>query len=176
MKKTILFGLAILLFIACQNQPQRYFETSAEIDATLKGIEAYENQDWTTWKANFADSAKIFHNTHKGASPDETMENMKNMLSNIDSYGFNKENDVSEMVVDQEGKKWVNYWGSWSGTTKITGAKVTIPVHLTLQFVDGKIVQEYAYYDTAPLNEAFAAMAATQESATEAELEASSEN
>ena len=173
MKKTCLIVLATILFVACQNQPQRYFEASPEIDATLAGIAAYESQDWEKWKSNFADTAKIYHNTNKASSPDQMMTGMQQMLSNIESYGFSKEGNEIEMVIDKKGRTWVNYWNTWNGVTKVTGKKLNIPVHITLQYVDGKIVQEYAYYDTAPINEAFAEIAATQ---AEAETEESTEN
>lgn len=170
MKKFFLLWLATIILIGCQDKPeQRYFETSPEIESTLAGIKAYEAQDWDTWKANFADSAKIFHNTNKAASVDEMIEGFTNMLSNIESYGFNKENAVSEMVVDKDGKTWVNYWGSWKGTTKITGREIVVPVHLTLQYKDGKIINEYAYYDTHGINEAFAEIAKTQIDSTTVE-------
>ncbi|MFL1013571.1 nuclear transport factor 2 family protein [Flavisericum labens] len=149
MKKIFLFGLAIVLFIACQNKPQRYFESSPEIETVKAGIKAYETQGWNAWKANFADTAKIFHNTNKGSSPDEMMEGMKQMLSNFSSYEFSKDGGVIEMVIDKDGKTWVNYWNNWRGKANVTDKELVVPVHLTLQFIDGKIVQEYAYYDTA---------------------------
>ena len=147
MKKLLVLGLAMIVFVACQNQPQRYFDSSPEIETVKAGIAAYEAQDWDTWKANFADTAKIFHNTNKGASPDETMAGMKEMLSALSSYGFSKTGAVSEMVVDKNNKTWVNYWNNWSGKLKANDKEIVIPVHLTVEFIDGKIVQEYAYYD-----------------------------
>ena len=152
MKKIFLLALAVTMFIACQNKPQRYFEESAEIETLKKGITAYEAQDWATWKSNFADTAKIFHNTNKGASPDQMMEGMKGMLSNFSSYGFSKEGGIYEMIIDKKGKTWVNYWNNWGGKAKITDENLVIPVHLTVEFVNGKITQEYAYYDTAGIS------------------------
>lgn len=154
MKKFFVLVIVATLFIACQNKPQRYFETSTEIEILKKGITAYEAQDWDTWKANFVDTAKIFHNSNKGASPDELMAGFKDRLTNFSSYGFSKEGAVYEMVIDKQGETWVNYWNSWQGKTKETNETLTIPVHLTAQFIDGKIVKEYAYYDTAGMNAA----------------------
>ncbi|SER10641.1 hypothetical protein SAMN05421824_3034 [Hyunsoonleella jejuensis] len=154
MKKLLLLGLAILLFVACQNKPQRYFDASPEIDTVKAGIKAYEAGDWDSWKANFTDSTKIYHNTNSGNSPDEVMASMKQMLSFMETYGFSKEGVVTEMVVDKDGKTWVNYWGNWYAKTKVTGKKLSVPVHLTLQFIDGKVLNEFAYYDTAGINAA----------------------
>ncbi|MDG1729556.1 MAG: nuclear transport factor 2 family protein [Algibacter sp.] len=162
MKKLFLLVLVIVLFLACQEKPQqRYFENSPEIETVKAGIKAYEDQDWTTWKSNFADTAKIFHNTNKGASPDQMIEGMKGMLSNFSSYGFGKEGNIYEMVVDKQGKTWVNYWGNWGGKAKVTEKQLVIPVHLTVEFADGKIVQEYAYYDTAGIGTTISEIEAT---------------
>lgn len=169
MKNFFLLVLVITLFIACQNQPQRYFENSAEIETVKAGIKAYESQDWDTWKANFADTAKIYVNSNKALSPDERIAVFKEMLSNIESYGFNDKMNEVEMIVDAKGRTWVNYWNHWKGTTKITNTEINIPVHLTLRFIDGKIVEEYAYYDTAPIVAAFTEIEAAK--AVEAENE-----
>lgn len=162
MKKLFLIGLALLVFNACQNQPQRYFEESAEIETTKAGIKAYETQDWDTWKANFADTAKIYHNTNKGATPAEMMTGMKQMLSNFESYGFGDKGAEYEMIIDKDGDTWVNYWNTWKGKANVTGKELTIPVHLTIQFVDGKIVKEYAYYDTAGIGATIAEIEAAK--------------
>ena len=73
------------------------------------------------------------------------------MLSNFSSYGFEEKGSFSEMVIDKDDETWVNFWGNWKGTLKANNQELSIPVHLTLQFIDGKIVEEYGYYDTAPM-------------------------
>ncbi|WP_298555755.1 nuclear transport factor 2 family protein [uncultured Algibacter sp.] len=172
MKKFFLLALAVTMFIACQNKPQRYFDASPEIETLKAGIKAYEAQDWDAWKSNFADSAKIFHNTNKAAAPEQMVVGMKNMLSNFSSYGFAKEGGIYEMVIDKEGKTWVNFWGNWGGKANVTEKQLVIPVHLTVEFVNGKITQEYAYYDTAGINKTLKANAeakAAQEAETSKE-------
>ena len=59
MKKLFLLGLTIILFVACQNKPQRYFADSAETKTLKAGITAYESGDWDKWKSHFSDTAKI---------------------------------------------------------------------------------------------------------------------
>ncbi|MCH4553322.1 nuclear transport factor 2 family protein [Aestuariibaculum lutulentum] len=157
MKKLLLVMLATILFVACKDQPQRYFETSHEIDILKSGIKAYEDQDWTAWRANFADTAKIHHNTIKGLSPEDNMTNLQNMVVNFASYGFQDKGSFSEMVIDKDAETWVNYWGIWNGVVMESGEKVTVPVHLTARFIDSKIVEEYVYYDSAPILKALEA-------------------
>ena len=63
MKKLLLFGLAVIMFTACQNKPQRYFADSAEINTLKEGINAYEAGNWDKWKSHFADTAKVYVNS-----------------------------------------------------------------------------------------------------------------
>ncbi|MBU3823097.1 nuclear transport factor 2 family protein [Flavobacteriaceae bacterium XHP0103] len=162
MKKLILLGGFAILFIACQSKPQRYFENSTEIETLKSGIKLYEQQDWASWKANFADTAKIHHNSVKGLSTDETIQNFQDMLINFSSYGFEDEGSFTEMVVDIDNETWVNYWGIWKGILSETNEELVVPVHLTAQFIDGKIVEEHAYYDTAPIINALEAIEAAK--------------
>ncbi|WP_248722885.1 nuclear transport factor 2 family protein [Seonamhaeicola sp. ML3] len=156
MKKLFLLTLVLALFLSCQNQPQRYFESSPQIDKLISGIEAYEAGDFEAWKSHFADTAKIHHNSLKGASKDEVASMLSGMVSNLSSYGFSKDNAVFEMIEDKDGKTWVNYWNAWKGTTKVTNKEIIIPVHITAEFVEDKIVNEHVYYNPSELQEAIA--------------------
>ena len=154
MKKLLLLVLTLVLITACQEQ--RYFTESPEIDAVKSGISLYENGDWDAWKAQFADTAKIYHNSVKGITPEESMNAHKNMISNFSSYGFEDEGSFIEMVIDNDEETWVNYWANWKGTLKANGKEISVPVHLTMQYKDGKILEEYGYYDTSPISTALA--------------------
>ncbi len=75
------------------------------------------------------------------------------------------------MIIDDDGETWVNFWGNWRGTVTTNGQELVIPVHLTLQFVEGKIVEEWGYYNlseiTAVLNEIATAAKMAEEEAME---------
>lgn len=159
MKKLLLLGFISLLLISCQNQPQRYFEESPEINTVKAVITAYEKGDWDAWKSNFAEDAELYHNTSDASTLDEIMVDMKQTLSHIEYYAFGEVDQVIEMVIDKDGKTWVNYWGHWKGVTKVTNKRITFPVHLTVEFLNGKIVKEFAYYDTSVLKTALAEIA-----------------
>jgi hypothetical protein len=147
MKKLLLLVLTAMLITACQQEKQRYFSESPEIETVKAGINAYESQDWESWKANLADTAKFYPNTTKGISSTEYLENTKAMVATLSSYGFDQDNTFAEMVIDKDNETWVNYWSTWKGTIAANGKELTIPVHLTIQFVNGKIVEEYGYWD-----------------------------
>lgn len=179
MKKLFLLGLVILLFIACQNSTKQFTMTSPEIDEVKALVKDYHAGDWESWATHYADTAKIFHNTwdeNKGATPQETAKNLKEILSNVSSYHFEEEDDLPwyEMVTNDKGSVWVYFWGNWKGTLAANGKALQIPVHLALKFADGKIAREEAFYNlsefTAALQEIEAAKAAA---AVEEESEAS---
>lgn len=151
MKKFLLLVLTVILITACQKEKQRYFFDSPEIETLKSAIKAYEAQDWEKWKSHFADTAKVYINSKIGITPTERIDSFKEMLSNFSSYGFEEKGSFSEMVIDKDDETWVNFWGNWKGTLKANNQELSIPVHLTLQFIDGKIVEEYGYYDTAPM-------------------------
>ena len=152
MRKLALLAVIGLLFVACKQGEPRYTQSSAEIDTFKELIAAYEAGDWANYTAKFADTAKVFHNTDdKSMTPAETVEAHKTNTSALSSYGFVPDKGDAEMVTTDKGETWVNYWGLWKGTIESNGKEMMIPVHVTAQFVDGKIVREYGYWDNAPM-------------------------
>ena len=165
MKKLFLLGLAVMLFTACQEKPQRYFSDSAETKTLKAGISAYEAGDWDKWKSHFADTAKIFVNSTKPLTVEKRVEGLKGMTSAMSSYGFvHDKHEYIEMVLDKEDETWVYYWATHKGTFAANNKELSIPVHLAVQFVDGKIVEEHVYFDGTAMNAEFAALAAAEAS------------
>lgn len=159
MKKLLLITLASIFFLACQEKlPQRYFADSAETETLKSGIKAYETGDWETWKSHFADTAKVYVNSIKPISVDERANGLKESTSAMSKYGFNHDEEYIEMVIDKEDETWVYFWGAHTGTFAASGKEVTIPVHLAVQFIDGKIVEEHVYFDATEMNAEFAAL------------------
>lgn len=144
-KKLILLGFTVILFTACQ-QDKRYFAESAETKTLEAGIAAYESGDWDQWKSHFVDTAKIYVNSNKSVSVDKREKDLKAAVSGLSSYGFDKEKQYIEMVKDKEDENWVYFWSTWNGNTN-EGRKISVPVHLALQFIDGKIVEEHIFFD-----------------------------
>ncbi len=72
-----------------------------------------------------------------------------------------------EMVVTDDGEKWVNFWGLWKGTLQANNKTYEIPVHITSQFIGGKIVKEFGYWDNATIMADMQAMQKAEESAPE---------
>ena len=159
MRKLFLLGLAIVLFTACEQKEQRYFAESAETKTLKAGIAAYESGDWDTWVSHFADTAKIYVNSNKSISLDTRVKGLQEAVQNFSSYGFDKEDEYMEMVLDKEKETWVYYWAQWNGELSANKNKISVPIHLALQFVDGKIVEEHVYFDATIMNKEMSALA-----------------
>jgi ketosteroid isomerase-like protein len=168
-KKLVFFVLTVTMIAACQ-QEQRYFAESAETKTLEAGIAAYESGDWDQWKSHFADTAKIYVNSNEPITVDERMAQFKQTTPAWADYGFDKEKAYIEMVLDKEDETWVYYWAPHNGSIKATGKELSIPVHLAVQFVDGKIVEEHVYFDGTEMNKAMEE-AASMQTATEGESE-----
>ncbi|HKK12638.1 MAG TPA: nuclear transport factor 2 family protein [Flavobacteriaceae bacterium] len=175
MKKLFLLGLALILFNACQNKPERFTTTSTNIDDVKALIADYEAGNWDSWATHYADTAKIYHNTwDNGVSPQEMAEALKGIIANMSSYGFQKKDSNGnddifyEQTLSDDGNTWVNFWGDWRGTLAANGQALEIPVHLTCQMVDGKIVEEYGFYDVSKYVLAMQAIEAEKAEAEEA--------
>lgn len=151
----LLAGGLLILLISCQNKQSERFKTaSVEIEMLKKGLSDYENANWVEWSKQYADSAKIFQNTWlEGASPEEVKTRHEELISNLSNYSFDKKDITMEQIIDDRGRTWVNFWGIWKGTLKANSKEIFIPVHLTIQFKNGKVIEEYGFWDTAKLNE-----------------------
>ncbi|MEW4924572.1 hypothetical protein [Algibacter sp. 2305UL17-15] len=171
MKKLFLVVLAVMLFAACENKPQRYFADSAEIQTLKAGITAYETGDWNTWKSHFADTAKIFVNSIKPISVEKRANGLKEMASAMASYGFNHDKEHIEMVLDKKDETWVYYWATHKAKIAANNKELVIPVHLAVKFINGKIVEEHVYFDGTTMNAEFAALAAAKAASDETTTE-----
>ncbi len=150
MRNLVITGLAMLLMVACQKKETRYTQQSPEIDTYKKAIENYNNRAYDT--SIYADSSQTFFNSiDKGMSAKEVVEYHTENDKNYSKRGFEEEGQEYEMVVDDQGRTWVNFWGTWSGTFAETGTTIKIPIHLTSRYINGKIVREYGYWDSSPM-------------------------
>lgn len=147
MKNLFLLALSVMLFTACETKDKRYTMQSSEIDTVKKAIDNYNNKTYDT--SIYADTSQTFFNSssEKGMSPEETINYHKQNDTNYSNRSFTGEDPEYEMVVTDEGKTWVNCWLDWKGTMAENGKVIEIPIHLTYQFVDGKIVREVGYWD-----------------------------
>jgi len=145
-KKLFLLGLAVVLFTACQQGPARYTQNSPEIDTVKKLITNYNGKTYDV--SIYADTSKTFYNTKDNSmSPAETIAYHQETDKTYKSRSFLDEDQEYEMVLTDDGNTWVNCWLGWQGTLAANSQEFNIPIHLTYQFIDGKIVREHGHWD-----------------------------
>lgn len=149
MKKLIYLGLLLVLFTACKEQ--RYTQQSPEIDTVKSVIKEYNAKNYTAVVSHFADTANIYFNSTKSFKPSELPNYHEQTDPDFSSRGFIDEDLEYEMVKTDKGNTWVNFWGHWQGTLAANEKKIELEIHLAFQFIDGKIVTEYGYWDASPI-------------------------
>ncbi|WP_240665755.1 nuclear transport factor 2 family protein [Lutibacter sp. HS1-25] len=147
MKKLLFTALLLMLISSCQNK-QRYTQTSDEIETVKKIINAYNAKNYESIVGYFADTANVFFNSPQPFKASKLPEYHAQTDLELSSRGFLDEGLEYEMVLTDDNKTWVNFWGTWVGTLAANGKQITLPIHLTLQFIDGKVVTEYGYWDS----------------------------
>lgn len=149
MKNLLILGLAIVLFSSC-NQEKRYTQQSPEIDTYKKSMDDYKNMNWEGMTKHYADTAKIANNViqEKAITVSQAIEKNKEDAA---LFSWVVEKEEYEMVVTDKGETWVNFWGLWKGTLKSSNKVYEIPFHTTARFTDGKIVEEYGYWDNSEI-------------------------
>lgn len=147
MKSLLLLTGILMLFTSCDQK--RYTQQSPEIDIYKKSIVDYENMNWESLASYYADTSKIYNNATKdeGKSLSEFIETNKKDAAMFSSWEYVDADSDYEMVTTDKGETWVNFWGLWKGVLKSNGKTYEIPSHITVQFIDGKIVKEYGYWD-----------------------------
>lgn len=154
MKKVFYALFAVVLFAACNpKQPVRYFSASPEIEISKSTLKYYTDGNWDAMKSLYADTAKVFNNVpkEKGISIDSAFRDYRQDHELFTSISYSAEEDFFEMVITDEGETWVNYWGLWKGTLKSSGEEFQIPLHITQQFINQKIVREHGYWNSSAI-------------------------
>ena len=156
MKKIIQLALVIATVAACKNEV-RYTQNSPEIETFKQVVKDYETGNWESYATHYVDNTKIAYNAteKKALTLAQSIALHKEETSTLSSYNYVPEESEYEMVVTDKGETWVNFWGLWQGRLKANNQLYEIPVHLTAQFIDGKIVKEFGYWDNSPIILAF---------------------
>ena len=157
MRKLSLIFLSILfmgIFSSCEKKKERFTTKSENIDKLKSGVTAYAEGDWEAWMQPYSDSSKIYYNTWDQAlTPKEAMKTQKDLIEKLSSYGWRAEPQFYEQTIDDDGETWVNFWGVWEGKLKGDDKQINIPVHLSVKMKDGKIVEEYGFWNMAEMAE-----------------------
>lgn len=140
MKRIVGILLVSSLFASCTQQPKQWYSASAEIDLAKQVDAGFANSDWSSFRAAFSDTAKIWVNTswsEPAMSADTLTANYTTARAGLTDVRLN--NAVYEMIVTDEGDHWVHRWGVWQGTLA-NGKSTSWTSHTSFLVTGGKIV------------------------------------
>jgi len=150
MKNLIYLFLLALIIGACQPTAEKqYFTESPEIEIAKKTNEAYMAGDWETIKSYFADSAFVYFNSTEGITSDQYVGGLQQSVANYSKYGFLEDANY-EMIVTDNGQKWVHAWLNWEATT-VDGKDVKTLVTINWGIENDKIFGLVVIYNALPM-------------------------
>ena len=167
MRKTIyLIALVGALFISCKKEGTAStvesknsdqigitVSKSANIEMVKKLTAMAENSDFTNFKANFAPNA-VIHDNMKDISIDENIKILEDIKANGMTISLSKKPLIWEIINDKADEKTgvKNYVFTYYDATFSRGGKsVVINYNMIFAIKDGKVVEEWDIYDSAPI-------------------------
>ncbi|MGB3607678.1 MAG: nuclear transport factor 2 family protein [Psychroserpens sp.] len=150
MRTSILLLLVVVFFMSCEKQEKRYTQQSPEIETYKKVVDNYKKLNWEAMATHYADTAKIANNVIKEKAI-SISKNIEENKKDAEMFTWVVEKEEYEMVVTDENETWVNFWGLWKGTMKTTKKVYDIPYHVTARLINGKIVEEFGYWNNAEI-------------------------
>ncbi|WP_299781094.1 hypothetical protein [uncultured Formosa sp.] len=158
MKKLFLFAFSLALMFSCKEPVKQYTKSSPEIE-TIKTLHQYfQEGNYEALKDLYVEGAEIFENSFESKSIEDVVKEGKEGRVYLADYTF-KEGIKCEMIINDEGEKWVNSWAHWQGTLKGSDKEIHVPIISRFLFKDGKIVKEYSFWDNLPSYSAFEELA-----------------
>lgn len=162
MKKSIIL---ILFVVACQQNPnsatvdmtmdKTSVATSGEDVNILKGIiNSYLEADWQAYRSYFSEEAVVVHNAwwddeSQQVSIDEMIEFHKDARERL--WKSVKTNEpIFEVVKTEDGSKYGHVWLQFDATD-IENNNYKPFFYASYPIVDGKVIMEWASYDSAGL-------------------------
>lgn len=154
MKNVIGLILIAWLMTSCQQEP-RYTQQAPEIESIKAMFAAYNAGDYEGQRQFYDPNAKIYINAPESrpSTLDESIAEMSKDKDLFTNATITILEDAIERVITDKGEMWVNVWGEWKGTLAATGKEYILPFHETFQFVEGKVVKEYGYWNNSPIME-----------------------
>tara|TARA_B110001454_G_C12638721_1_gene400254 strand:+ start:59 stop:1000 length:942 start_codon:yes stop_codon:yes gene_type:complete len=134
-------------------------EKSKIIEKIFQEVSA-ENTDYI--EEAFSDEMKMVNPKKVEFDKTSFISGIKDMYDLFDNITFESSDgnaDGSEIETNyySNGKVWTSIWNNFSATGKYTGQQINIPFHISYQWEENKIIEEFQFYDmTAFENEATA--------------------
>lgn len=143
-----------LLFIFSCSQPFARVDTSDEKSIIIKKIfEEVSNERIDYLKEIFSDDMKMVNSKEISFNKNEFIAGIEEMFDLFDEITFESvDGDANGSEIEtnyySNGKIWSSIWNNFSATGKYTGQKVKIPFHISYQWKNDKIIEEFQFFDT----------------------------
>lgn len=160
--RTRLLLVALILALPACRTAGTYSERGEHIELMKDLLDDYTEGRWFALGTAYADSAMIFVNGTIPMTIGDRLAALQAQRAVFDEVAI--VNPLFGEVHNADGEIWVLAWGSWEGRAAGMPQRVSVPLHIAAEFVDGKIVQEWTYMDGAPLESAMAALRAMPDS------------
>lgn len=141
--------LIIISVLASCTNPS-YVEKAPEIDI-LKSIFYSSPEDRATlFQQHYADDAQIYWNSTTPVTWKELLIGIEESLKRFDEFQVMPSHEI-HLIKNSKGERWVAFWTAIK--VRVGENEEVIPIHVSAQFVDLKIVKEAAYWDNLLVHE-----------------------
>lgn len=150
--KKILFICVSLLAIAC-SQPFAKVEINDEKSVIINKIfEEVSAERIDYLNEVFSNDMKMVNSKEASFNKKEFIAGVEEMFDLFDDITFESVNGDaigSEIETNyySNGKIWSSIWNNFSATGKYTGQKVKFPFHISYQWENDKIIEEFQFFD-----------------------------
>lgn len=152
MKKLLLLVCLILTVISC-SQPFAKVDINDEKSVIINKIFEEVSAERTDYLNEvFSDDMKMVNSKEESFNKKEFIAGIEEMFDLFDDIKFelvNGDANGSEIETNyySNGKIWSSIWNNFSATGKYTGQKVKFPFHISYQWENDKIIEEFQFFD-----------------------------
>lgn len=140
--------IIILLIASCSNA--NYVEKAPEIDI-IKSIFYSNPEDRSAlFEQHYSEDAQIYWNSTVPVTWKQLLIGIEESLERFDEYQVLPSEEI-HLIKNSKGERWVALWTAIK--IRVGENEEIIPIHVSAQFVDLKIVKEAAYWDNLLVHE-----------------------
>ncbi len=115
----------------------------------------YHRGDWAAWRAAYHEDAPVYYNrVSDPMTAAEAAQMHADSVAALSSYHFDGATIRVGQWIDDAGDPWVSFNGHWIAVFSEASVRVVVPTAASYRFVNGKIADEYGYWDNSIMRRA----------------------